>query len=100
MSRFGGPVNPFLVVGDYDGKDYLRAKMLNVIFVINNSLKPEVSGVSSCFGDFSLLFLSLLKPHQKYGKNPLSETRPGAGLGEGLHRVHEGLQVGEFHAGF
>ena len=42
MSDFGAPINPYLVVGDYDGKDYLQAKMLNFIFVIDNSLDPEV----------------------------------------------------------
>ena len=42
MSDFGAPINPFIVIGDYEGKEYVQAQMLNMIFVINNSLKPEV----------------------------------------------------------
>ena len=42
MSNFGAPISPYLVVGDYKGQEYLQAKMLNMIFVINNYMDPKV----------------------------------------------------------
>ena len=72
MSAFGAPVPPTLVLGGYDGDNYIGAKSLIISFVVNNHKDESKNKKAEAWEKAFIDYLTLLQKDDDFKKLNLS----------------------------